>query len=153
MHSRAHTRTHTRIHAYPLLGLFPTGRRLYASYLQRGQDARRAALEKSDAAAVSWGSNDALYPLTTRCFEHTQGQYTYKLCPFTSAEQRNTGGAGAVHRLGARANFDRLAEGVVVLERGEHCDGVGSRRAEVRGGVGYGGEVRNVGVGSSWGSE
>ena len=38
---------------------------------------------------TDYGSNDEFMPLQGQCFEYTDLEYTYKLCPFDTASQRS----------------------------------------------------------------
>lgn len=38
------------------------------------------------------GEEDEFYPLKDNCFEYSDREYTYKLCPFDKASQRSKSG-------------------------------------------------------------
>ena len=40
------------------------------------------------------GAQNEYYPLRDQCFDFTDREYTYSLCPFNKAVQRNKGGGG-----------------------------------------------------------
>lgn len=49
--------------------------------------------------AMDTGPSNEFYPLKDQCFEYSEREYTYKLCPFDSASQRSKNGGGDT-RLG-----------------------------------------------------
>ena len=48
--------------------------------------------EINQVLELDFGPNDAFYSLKGQCFEYTDSQYTYKLCPFDRASQRGKHG-------------------------------------------------------------
>ena len=51
-----------------------------------------------------YGDDGEFMVLAGQCFEYTDNEYTYKMCPFDSCSQRNKNG-GAETRLGSWHNW------------------------------------------------
>jgi len=70
-----------------------------------------------------FGPNDEFYPLFKQCFEYTESQYTYKLCPFDKTSQRGKQG-GAETSLGRWNDWkgpDDNKYKVMLFDNGQGC--------------------------------
>ena len=50
--------------------------------------------ELENSLKYDYGAEDEFLPLHGQCFEYTEREYTYKLCPFDVATQRPKDGHG-----------------------------------------------------------
>lgn len=63
------------------------------------QDIQRKLTQLENVASIDFGPDDSFLALLDKCFEMTDREYTYKLCPFDRASQRPKDG-GAETSLG-----------------------------------------------------
>jgi len=80
------------------------------------------------------GANDEFFPLRGECYEFTDSQYTYKLCPYDRATQRPKNG-GSETNLGLWGKFDGPQDNrfsVMKMERGQGCWQGPDRSVKVR---------------------
>ena len=59
----------------------------------------REIRELTETNALDFGAQEEFYPLKGECFQYTDREYTYELCPFNKASQRPENG-GSETNLG-----------------------------------------------------
>lgn len=100
------------------------GQKLKAAYIQAG----RAAAQNSDL----YGPDSVFYQLSATCFDITDGEYKYTLCPFKSVTQQKF--PAPATNIGQTPNWQVKSHGVYVLkmEKGsvQGCPG-GKQRSTV----------------------
>lgn len=70
-----------------------------------------------------YGSSDEFYPLLGQCFEYTESQYVYKLCPYERASQRSKSGGSetSLGRWGKWVEKDGNKYSAMLLDNGQSC--------------------------------
>ena len=91
-----------------------------------GLRSERTDLERKGAR--SYGPDDAYAPLVERCVETKVDKYTYRVCPFSEAEQAEDARDTS---LGSWTGFDEAGEHML-FEGGEQCWGGPQRSMTVR---------------------
>lgn len=66
----------------------------YANIEQRFLTVQNKIQELENSLKYDYGQEDEFLPLHGQCFEFTDREYTYKLCPFDQATQRSKDGGG-----------------------------------------------------------
>ncbi|ELU04710.1 hypothetical protein CAPTEDRAFT_173651 [Capitella teleta] len=89
----------------------------------RYREVDRELTETEKVLALDFGPNNEFYPLRGECYEFTDREYTYKLCPFEKATQRNKHG-GTETNLGHWGKFDgpeNRKYAAMKYEKGQNC--------------------------------
>ncbi|CAG7818739.1 unnamed protein product [Allacma fusca] len=61
------------------------------------RDVKNKLQELNDALSLDLGDDDRFGPLFGQCFDLSDREYTYTLCPFQKSNQRGVNGGGEVH--------------------------------------------------------
>ncbi|CAH1774705.1 unnamed protein product [Owenia fusiformis] len=86
-------------------------------------DIDREMTECNELIDLDLGSDHEFFPLKGQCYEYTDREYTYKLCPFQKSTQRPKNG-GAETSLGTWGKWDGPADNkysVMKYENGQGC--------------------------------
>jgi len=79
-------------------------RQQYQEVENRLRDLDRDLTKLKEGMEKDYGDDGEFMVLAGQCFEYTDNEYTYKMCPFDSCSQRNKNG-GAETRLGSWHNW------------------------------------------------
>ena len=75
-------------------------RNAYNEVSDRVREMEREVRELKDVAHGDYGEANEFLPLKGKCFEFRNNEYVYKMCPFDSCSQCNSGG-GSCTRMGS----------------------------------------------------
>ncbi|KAL9644850.1 hypothetical protein ABK040_005330 [Willaertia magna] len=89
-------------------------------------DLRNKRDEVEKKLKVNYGPFKELFKLSEQCFNIQQRQYTYEVCPFKDANQKENYSSVLLGR------FKEMNDNVMKFEDGQHCWKVGARKAIVR---------------------
>nr|CAD7400176.1 unnamed protein product [Timema cristinae] len=98
------------------------------------RDVAREIKQLQEALDKDVGEDDEFAPLAGECFELTDTEYTYKLCPFDQVTQRSKSG-GVETRLGAWGSWVGPGDNkyhMMLYDRGQSCWNGPQRSTHVR---------------------
>ncbi|XP_013413457.1 glucosidase 2 subunit beta isoform X3 [Lingula anatina] len=113
---------------------------------QKFKDLENEMNDLNHFLTLDLGPDDAFYPLKGQCFEYTDREYVYKLCPFDKASQRPKNG-GSETSLGTWGKWTGPEENIYLkmkYERGQGCWNGPDRSATITLHCGMKNELRNV---------
>lgn len=95
----------------------------YSSIEQRFLTIQNKIQELENSLKYDYGQEDEFLPLHGQCFEYTDREYTYKLCPFDIATQRPKDGAGETNlgRWGHWTGSDNKKYSSFKMDAGSQC--------------------------------
>ncbi|KAK3089491.1 hypothetical protein FSP39_004022, partial [Pinctada imbricata] len=87
------------------------------------KDIDREVSDLTSYLNTDFGPEEEFAVLKENCFEYTDREYTYKLCPFSSASQRSKNGGGETS-LGSWGKWDGPSDNIYSIqkyENGQNC--------------------------------
>jgi len=88
-----------------LIDIAERARNAYNEVSDRVREMEREVRELKDVAHGDYGEANEFLPLKGKCFEFRNNEYVYKMCPFDSCSQCNSGG-GSCTRMGSWDRWD-----------------------------------------------
>ena len=95
----------------------------YDEASRRLRDIEREIRQLEETSSKDYGAQDEFQPLEGQCFEYSDREYTYKLCPFDYGSQRPKHG-GSETRLGSWGSWEGTEENRYArmkYDRGVQC--------------------------------
>ncbi|KAG2388658.1 hypothetical protein C9374_000097 [Naegleria lovaniensis] len=118
-----------RIHDIDALELFnkaaEEARNQYNQLNNELSNLRNSLTDVQKKLTNNYGKNKEFYKLSESCFEMQQKQYSYEVCPYNKANQKENYSSTL---LGNFKDFNS-ATNVMTFEDGQHCWKVGARKA------------------------
>ena len=90
---------------------------------RRLRDLEREIRQLEESVSKDYGPNEEFQPMDGQCYEYSDREYTYKLCPFDNGSQRPKHG-GSETRLGSWDSWDGPADdkySVMKYDKGVQC--------------------------------
>lgn len=104
-----------------LIGIADQARQLHqdTESLKRTTDDELSKLRK--ALAVDLGSSDEFFGMQGRCYELSEGEYVYEICPFEKVTQKQNSRSTSLGLWEAWASAGDNPQGFMVYSNGEKC--------------------------------
>lgn len=116
-----------------LISAADEARREYNNFDAKFRDIESEINELKKVLDQDLGLNSEYFPLLQKCFDYTDREYTYSLCPFDRASQRSKSGGveTSLGRWGTWAGPSDFKYAVMKYEHGQNCWNGPDRSAKV----------------------